>query len=132
MKPSLCYFIIAIMLLTASSTAVLAANSCSSYDVILTRQISVNDNSELEDDDEGHRVPARPVRCTISTETGVMLSGYSVGIVRYDIWNPDGDLCLFTTSDESSFVEEILSAHGTFMIRLYSDAYIFTGYVSIP
>lgn len=132
MKKLISRLILATLLLTTFHLESFAAKDNITLTVMKQKESSDSDDQEWDVDEKGHRVPAHPVRCTISTETGVTLSGYSVEIDRYDIWNPDGDLCLFTTSDESSFVEEILSSHGTFMIRLYTDACIFTGYISIP
>lgn len=132
MTKKLLYPIVAaIMLLMLLNVDLYAAESDASYNVVLQKEDTPGSGQEPDIDDKGRRMPARPLRCTISQISGITIVGCTDEIIDYEIWDADGNGCMFSGTDQSAFVDEIFSLHGVFLIRLYSDAHTYRGYISI-
>lgn len=130
MKRNIFYLFMVSVILTLVQVELHATESKGSYTTILQKQPTSGGDQEWDDSDQGHRVPARPINCSICAESGVIFHGSSDEIISYEIWDIDGGMCLFASSDEYSFISEIFASDGEFQIRMYSDVYIYTGYIS--
>lgn len=51
------------------------------------------------------------------------------GIVRYEIWDADGNLCIASASDAATVLKAINGCHGTYLLRLRGDGYALAGYL---
>lgn len=79
-----------------------------------------------------HRLPARPINCTISTETGVSIPGVSTSeILSFEIYDESGELCLASFNDEMEFVSFLFSLEGEYVIRFVTENKSYTGYISL-
>lgn len=131
MKKKVFYpFMVVLMLLALVHVEVYAAESNGSYTTMLKKQPTQGGSQEHDADDDGHRAPGRPICCTISKDSGVTIPGCPDDIISYEIWDADGNICLFASTDQSDFIDEIFSSHGEFMIRLNSNVYTYIGYIS--
>ena len=133
MKSILNLPIIIIMMLLSFPIDIIAGNPYQSYTVTLHRQPSNMDENgkhEWDIDPEGHRLPSRPIECTISQDSGVTIYDCPDEIVSYEIWDADGNTCLSLCTDESDFLNDLFSLTGDFQIRLKTSDYTYIGYLS--
>ena len=134
MKSILNLPVIIVMMLLSFPLEIIAGNTYQSYTVTLYRQPSNMNNDgkhEWDIDPEGHRLPSRPIECTISQDSGVTIYDCQDEIVSYEIWDAEGNACLSLCSDESDFLNYLFTLTGDFQIRFNSSNYTYIGYLSV-
>ena len=92
-------------------------------------------NGTGEEDDEentGHRAPARPVFCSIDFDAAeVNITGYdSAEIESYEICDAERHACIFATNDCAEFIAELANTHETVYLIFYFDSFALSGYFS--
>ncbi len=86
---------------------------------------------EVSIDDEGRRVPTRPLQCTIDPENGVTIPLVDKAEIElYEIYSED-EVCIIATPVEAEFIDTLFSLTGTLEIRISTTEYIYAGYVNI-
>lgn len=80
-------------------------------------------------DDDGKRLPSRPIICTIDGTHGVAFDSYVEFISSYEIWSEDGDICLFRSNSDIEFAKFIVNSSTPYMINLISENYIYSGWL---
>lgn len=92
------------------------------------------DNENTKDlPDRGIRMPPAPIMVVVDVEAGTV-SGTSPlldGIVRYQIWEADGSLCIADASDPATAFKAVDGLHGTYMLRMRGDGYTLTGHIDL-
>lgn len=79
-----------------------------------------------------HKIPGRPISCTLSTETGVNIPGLETSeIISFDVYDLSGELCLASFSNDMEFVTFLFSLEGDYTLRFMTDGRIYTGYISL-
>lgn len=79
-----------------------------------------------------HRLPGRPIMCSIDSETGVSIPGVdSSEIISFEIYDESGELCFATFNNEQDFVSFLFSLEGNYVIRFVTDEKQYKGYVSL-
>ena len=120
--------IMALFLFTNASATEVMHSTC--YTVTLMKVAAEEtDPFHVNDTQRGHRLPSRPIECTISQETGVSIYDCPDEIVSYEIWDADGNSCLTLCSEESDFLNDLFSLTGDFQIRFNSSDYTYVGYI---
>lgn len=99
----------------------------------ITVTVTVTQDSEPEyvyDGPVRHRIPPRPIMCTI-TPDGVSIPSISADdILAYDVYSPEED-SIVTFSEEQDFITFIYGNVGTYEIRIHISGYVFHGYVNL-
>jgi len=120
--------IIILMLLATFPLELFAGNDSNTVAVYLYKQYK--DNTE-EEDDEGNRIPARPVQCYISESTGIDIPAVDKSdITSFEVYSENG-ICLASLTEESEFVSFLFSLSEPVEIRIITDLYIYHGYISM-
>lgn len=82
-------------------------------------------------DDEGRRMPPRPVECTISRNSGVNIQNVaSEDISYFEIYDEYG-ICLGAFGDAVSFTDFFFSCSGELEVRFHTSQHVFRGYTSL-
>lgn len=91
---------------------------------------SYSEQNPDENKNNHHRMPPRPILCSLSIEDGVTFcDGSNPDIISYEIQDADGKpVAVF--SDGADFVQTLFSLTGQFKVRFHSDEYVYYGYVS--
>ncbi len=81
----------------------------------------------------GIRMPPAPIMVVVDVEAGTLTGASPLldGIVRYEIWDADGNLCIASASDAATALKAINDCHGTYLLRLRGDGYTLTGYIDL-
>lgn len=91
-------------------------------------QVPGSDN--VEDPKIGERIPARPIHCTIDTDTKeVILTPYVEDIVAYEIWDEGHNVLLFSTDDPAEFVDQVMTYDTPVLIAISSADHTYIGYL---
>lgn len=80
-------------------------------------------------DEDGKRLPSRPIICTIDCTHGVSFDSYVEFISSYEIWSEDGDMCIFSSDNDLEFAKFIVNSSTPYMINLISENYIYSGWL---
>lgn len=123
MKKFLLKTLMVFVLLATSSVGVIMAES---RELILFKTQVIH----VDEEPSEHRVPSRPIQCSIS-EDGIFIQGYGVGdIISYEAYDLNG-VCLMATDNALEFASLILSVEtdGQIEVRLTTEDYILKGYV---
>ena len=79
-----------------------------------------------------HKLPVRPVTCTISSENGVNISGVETSdIISFDVYDQSGELCLASFINDMDFVTFLFSLEGDYTLRFVTDGKTYIGYISL-
>ena len=89
------------------------------------------DGGDNDDDKKNKRIPSARVICTIDFVNLTVTGNFSSDLLSYEVWDEEGQQCLESFTRESTFVEYLYSAEGTYQLRFYSDSYVYIGYISI-
>ena len=91
------------------------------------------DGGGSDDDDKKKykRIPSARVRCTIDFVNLTVTGNFSSDLLSYEVWDEEGQQCLESFTQESTYVEYLYSAEGIYQLRFYSDSYVYIGYISI-
>ena len=106
------------------------ADNKTAYTISMQRNSKEQPEHNMDLDEEGRRMPARPVCCTISNTDGVSISGCEDEIITYELWDIDGENCIATSVDEMDFLAVLYSLTGEYTIKLTTFNYIYIGYIS--
>ena len=80
-----------------------------------------------ESTDVRHRMPTRPILCSISIEDGVSFDdGSNPEIISYEIKDADNNP-VAVTGDEADFIQTLFSLTGEYVIQLQTCEYIYYG-----
>lgn len=124
MNKHLAILIISLAMLSSTTSAYADATSIT---------VTVTQDSEPEyvyDGPVRHRIPPRPIMCTI-TPDGVSIPSISTDdILSYDVYSPEGD-SIVSFSEEQDFITFIYGNVGTYEIRIHITGYVFHGYVNL-
>ena len=128
-------FTLSFIMAIIASGAVSAANDEGSYTVPMSQSPSGSDNEKpeyIDDSPLGHRMPQRPVICTISRRDGVLLQSTGAGeIISYEIRTADGQTCLFVSDSEADFIEVLFQMQGDLLIIFQTETTTFSGYLTV-
>lgn len=123
-------------------TAFLILFSCSmafaweyapSIQVKLLSYSTVGDSEPKYDENPNnhHRMPSRPILCSISIEDGVSFNdGSNPDIISYEIKDADNNP-IAVTGDETDFIQTLFSLTGEYVIQFRTDEYIYYGSIGI-
>lgn len=98
------------------------------------RSFQVSDDSEAKNNESRenyHRMPTRPILCSISVEDGVSFDdGSNTEIISYEIKDTDNNP-IAVTGDETVFIQTLFSLTGEYVIQFRTDEYVYYGGVCI-
>lgn len=98
------------------------------------RSFQVSDDSEAKNNESRenyHRMPTRPILCSISVEDGVSFDdGSNPEIISYEIKDADNNP-IAITGDEADFIQTLFSLTGEYVIQFRTDEYVYYGGVCI-
>lgn len=80
------------------------------------------------------RTPSLPIAYTISQEDGLQIMSSSISaedIIEFEICDIESSDCIFSFSDESTFIETLFTVNGEYQIRLTTSSYELIGYISL-
>lgn len=97
--------------------------------VYLKKQSGKTDKEHTVTSNERHRMPSRPIEGIIGKEIGVNIEDQTSEIFSFEIWDELGANCLYTTGDESDFVNTLFECEGEYFIRFTNYEYIYSGYI---
>lgn len=98
MKKFIESIMIVLLLVTMDPFGVLGAEtSLTTYRVKLTKWLTTEFGREYENDKGGNRSFPLQFDCTINKNTGTVNFNCQEDIIDYEIWNLEGDICLFIT-----------------------------------
>lgn len=118
MKTAIIKTLSALLLLMLFSTGVILAES---REVVLVKALA----SYVDEKPNEHRMPSRPIQCTIS-EDGIFIQGYDASeILSYEVYNFDGN-CLLMTDNSQEFISLVM-AGASIEVRLITADYILRG-----
>jgi hypothetical protein len=84
-----------------------------------------------ESKDVRHRMPSRPILCSISIEDGVSFDdSTNPDIISYEIKDADNNP-IAVTGDEADFIQTLFSLSGEYVIQFRTDEYIYYGSIGI-
>ena len=95
-----------------------------------TRTVQLNKKHNQSNNQKGSRIPAGIVVCIISTE-GIQMGVEPDGILSYEIWDTDGEICVASYTEESDFINALFSMEGEYQIHFSTEEYSYIGYVTI-
>lgn len=84
----------------------------------------------VQGDEEGRRIPPKPICCTISTE-GISVAGLSEDIITYEVWDETSEICLASFNEEQEFLDFLFNQSGEFQILFITENYCISGNVII-
>lgn len=77
-----------------------------------------------------HRIPPRPVECSISQETGLSIPNVDNSeIILYEVYD-EYETCIATFDPEDDFINFIYSYEGGVIIKIYTQDHVYSGYIS--
>ncbi|MBD5357582.1 MAG: hypothetical protein HDR88_11345 [Bacteroides sp.] len=121
-------FLLAVVLLLPH--AITAAGNSSIIYLVLTK---TTPNKE-PDTQKRHRIPSLPIECIISQEEGIKILSGTISkseIISYEIWELESEGYLYSSCDETSFVEMIFALEGDYQIRLITSDYELISNISL-
>lgn len=84
-----------------------------------------------ENPNNHHRMPTRPILCSISVEDGVSFDdGSDPDIISYEIKDADNNP-VAVTGDESDFIQTLFSLTGEYVIQFRTDECVYYGGICI-
>lgn len=84
-----------------------------------------------ENPNNHHRMPTRPILCSISIEDGVSFDdGSNPDIISYEIKDADNNP-IAVTGDEADFIQTLFSLTGEYVIQFRTDQYVYCGSICI-
>lgn len=131
-KLSLITLVTAIMFMALQPITLSAETALKVYQTEVRKQPTPTiGNQNEEEDNEGQRVPSRPMACTISISSGITIYGCSDEIESYELWDAEGNNCLAVETNEMEFVNAIFSYDKDCQIRMKiaDSPYSYIGYV---
>lgn len=121
--------LLTLFLITFSCSMTLALGSESFLQVRLYSSMISDESEKIPDENTGvyHRIPSRPIQCSISVDDGVTFCDDSTpDIISYEIKDTN-DNTVAVTGDEADFVQTLLSLTGDYHIMLRSCEYMYYG-----
>lgn len=92
---------------------------------------SYSEQNPDEDPRNYHRIPSRPILCSISVDDGVSFDdGSNPDIISYEIKDADNN-SIAITCDEADFIQTLFSLTGEYVILFRTDQYVYYGSISI-
>ncbi len=102
-----------------------------SHTVVLQQQPKTTLDHNQQADDEGKRLPSRPVIVYISATDGVYSSYFdSEDVISYSILDGEGQL-IFSTDDGSEFIDHLAGCTGVIEIQIELADYILGGWLQL-
>lgn len=125
--------LLTLFLITFSCSMALALGSESFLQVRLYSSMISDESEKIPDENTGvyHRIPTRPILCSISVEDGMSFDdGPNPDIVSYEIKDADNNP-VAVTGDEADFIQTLFSLTGEYVIQFRTDQYVYCGSISI-
>lgn len=122
-----------LFLILFSCSMALAWDNGQSIQVKLLSYSIVSDDEQKNDEDKKnhHRMPTRPILCSISVEDGVSFDdGSDPDIISYEIKDADNNPVAIT-GDEADFIQTLFSLTGEYVIQFRTDQYVYCGSICI-
>lgn len=116
-------------LILCSYSMVLAWDNGLSVQVSLLSYSTTSEYEPKPDDDKKnhHRMPTRPILCSISVENGVSFDdGSNPDIISYEIKDADNNP-IAVTGDEADFIQTLFSLTGEYVIQFRTDECVYYG-----
>ena len=125
--------ILTLFLIMVSCSIAVAWNTGQSVHVkLLSSSATTNtDPKPDESTDVRHRMPSRPILCSISVENGVSFDdGSNPDIISYEIMDADNNP-VTVTGDEADFILTLFSLTGEYVIQFRTDECVYYGSICI-
>lgn len=121
--------LIVIMLVTTLIMSLQHANAANStsYQVLVKK--TGDGVIDPDADEEGHRLPARPIILIIQ-EDGIISTINTEAIISYEILDIDGLVCIASFTEETEFTNYLFIYPGEYQIRLLAEDYYYVGEIS--
>lgn len=101
-----------------------------SLSIVLTKKHDYNYNHN-DESEFGHRVPPRPITCTIDfTSSEISFSPDIEDIEYYELWDVSQSLLLYTGIDSSILVNTIRGLNQECILIVITDSMSYTGYIN--
>lgn len=123
------FFMILFSTLLGSSLTLVTANNPTSTIPVQLQKKGKHNNPKPDLGSTGNRLPSQRFFCTISTTEGVKTE-IEENIQTYELWTIDSSFCMAYYVDETEFVEYVFSHPGEYEMRLTTDDYSYSGYLS--
>lgn len=125
--------LLTLFLITFSCSMTLALGSESFLQVRLYSSMISDESEKIPDENTGvyHRMPTRPILCSISVDDGVSFDdGSNPDIISYEIKDADNNP-VAVTGDEADFIQTLVSLTGEYVIQFRTDQYVYCGSICI-
>ncbi len=112
-------------------TVTMSAADSEPYCITLIEVNQDSDSKDVGDGRHGHRMPPRPIDCSISKKGGIQIySTDTFDIVAYEVYTIDG-VPVASFTEEDSFVDYLYSSVGNMEIRFVTNESLLIGYISL-
>lgn len=102
-----------------------------SHVIQMRKRPSTTIDREIDIDCEGHRMPSRPILCSISNSTGIDIASIDKNEIQsFEIYD-NQDICIYSSPNDLDFIHMLFSLNGSFELRFVIDEYILVGYISV-
>lgn len=121
--------LLTLFLITFSCSMALALGSESFLQVKLYSSMISDESEKKSNENTGiyHRMPTRPILCSISIEDGVSFDdGSNPEIISYEIKDADNNP-IAITGDEADFIQTLFSLTGEYVIQFRTDECVYYG-----
>ncbi len=86
---------------------------------------------DIEYPNKGHRIPSKPIECTIDLDNHRIELTTSEFITTYELWEEDGTYPIATCASDSEFVEFLSVLSGEYQLRLVGEEHVYIGYLEL-
>lgn len=127
-------FLKTLLLFGAVALTTMTAFAASVITTTVNRQSNLSgsgngDPVHVEKEESKHRLPDRPIPCTIDIDYGIQFTGQETpDFILYEIYDSN-NTCIGAYGDEADFINALLPMSGEFRITLTSTDAVYTGYV---
>lgn len=129
MKKVLTFPLIIIMMIISSFSEIIYAENGNNVKTLALRQFPKGDRKTNTHNKEGHRMPSRPIICYIDATTGIDIETIdSDEIYLFEAYIDD--ICIASFSEEMEFVAFLFSYSNEVEIYIYTDDYVYIGFLS--
>ena len=118
MKP---LFTILLVLLSITNFKTIAAN----------QQLVTMTVTKIDDYVKGNRAPSKSIDCTIDFGTYTIISSFAQDVIRYDVYSENSSELLYSTDNESDFIEYMETLDGEYVVVFNAADYKYIGVITL-
>lgn len=122
-----------LILITLSCSVTFALDNGQSVLITLYTSSDTSNHDRMPDENRNvrHRMPSRPILCSISVEDGVSFDdGANPDIISYEIKDTNNNP-VAVTGDEADFILTLSSLTGEYVIQFRTDECVYYGSICI-